>query len=125
MNKYVLLGFVIILMIFVSSCTSNPDNEIDSISDNIVELNIDSFNWGFNQDTVTINKGDTVRLKLTSSSGRHGIAIPKFNVATAPVLQGEEQVVEFIATESGTFNYFCNSPCGGGHHNMRGKLVVE
>lgn len=122
MKKYVILIVIIILALFVSACTTDKNN---NITGNTVELNIDAYNWGFTQEPVSIKKGDTVRLTLSSSSGRHGIAIPKFGVATNPIMQGEQQVVEFTATESGEFDYFCNIPCGSGHHGMKGKLVVE
>lgn len=38
---------------------------------------------------------------------------------------GEENAVEFVADKSGTFPFYCNVFCGGGHKEMQGKLIVK
>ncbi len=91
----------------------------------VKEVNIDMFEWGFTQDPVTINKGDHVRLVVTSSKGTHGIMVPSLGLSSGKVAVGQEQVLEFEATETGPIEYFCNVPCGKGHKSMRGQLVVE
>ncbi|MBI4053150.1 MAG: cytochrome c oxidase subunit II [Candidatus Diapherotrites archaeon] len=74
--------------------------------------------------TITVKKGDTVRLKITSKDVEHGIAIPEFGVdKTIPA--GETVTVEFVASKTGTFEFHCNVFCGEGHKEMTGKLVVE
>jgi len=88
-------------------------------------VHIDSFSWGFTQDPVTINKGDNVHLVITSSSGTHGVMIPGLGVSSGAVSPGETQTVDFVASEAGTFDYFCNVPCGEGHRSMRGQLVIN
>jgi cytochrome c oxidase subunit 2 len=94
-------------------------------SGSIVDITINSFNFGFTATPATINKGDKVRLKLTSTNCIHGIAIPGFGISVGPVSPGEEKTVEFIADKSGSFDYFCNVPCGSGHRSMRGTLTVN
>ncbi len=89
------------------------------------EIHIQAFNFGFTQDPVTIKKGDHVKLIFTSTEGTHGVRIPDLGLSTKAFSAGEEQVLEFTATNAGTFNYFCNVPCGKGHREMQGKLVVE
>jgi cytochrome c oxidase subunit 2 len=121
MRKHITIIAAMFILIFVSACSTTSNQATGGV----VELNIDSFNWGFDQDPVKIKKGDTVRLTLSASSGRHGIAIPNYDVSTPPVIEGETHVVEFVASEAGTFDYFCNVPCGQGHMNMRGQIVVE
>ncbi len=89
------------------------------------ELRITSYEFGFDIEPVTIKKGDRVRLTLTSRDGTHGIAMPELGVATGPVAPGGEEQVEFIANDAGSFDYYCNVPCGSGHRSMRGQIVVE
>ncbi len=132
----------IITLIILAGCASTQDSPADNggiaagtsqsdkgISDSaggpVKEINIEAYNWGFNQEPVTIKKGDRVRIKLTSSSGTHGIAIPDFGVSSGPVSPGQEEIIEFTADKAGTFVYFCNIPCGQGHSSMRGQLVIE
>ncbi len=89
------------------------------LTGDIKELTIEAYNWGFNKSPVTLRKGDKVRIAVKSTQGRHGIAIPAFNVASGAVNNGNEEVIEFIATEAGTILFGCNVPCGPGHMSMR------
>ncbi len=138
---------LISLLIIVSGCSSSSDSKTmaagaavaesaptinsgnsNSATDNsapLTEVHIQAFNFGFTQDPVTIKKGDHVRLIFTSTSGTHGVMIPDLGLSTKAFSEGEEQVLEFTATTSGTFNYFCDVPCGKGHREMKGQLVVE
>ncbi len=94
-------------------------------STSLKEVHIQAFNFGFNQDSVTIKKGDHVRLIFTSTEGTHGVRIPDLGLSTKAFSAGEEQILEFTATNAGIFNYFCSVPCGSGHRDMQGQLVVE
>lgn len=91
----------------------------------VKDVHINAFNFGFTQDPVTIHKGDHVHLVVSSSEGTHGLMIPDLGIATDEVSPGQEQVVDFVADKAGTFDYFCDVPCGSGHRSMRGQLVVE
>jgi len=105
--------------------TNNAADGSTQDAGSVKEVHIDMFDFGFNQDKVSIQKGDHVRLVVTSSDGTHGIMIPGLGLSTGKVSPGQQAVLEFTATEAGTFDYFCNVPCGSGHKNMRSQLVVE
>jgi len=106
--------------------TANTSSSTPSTNTGVVkELRIEAFNFGFKVlNDVQINKGDTVRIILTSSSGTHGLSIPDFNINIGPVSVGETKTVDFIADKSGTFTYFCNVPCGSGHRSMKSTITV-
>jgi len=130
MKKISLVGILFIGVLLVAGCTTAPQSELTGAvtvqpTGETKEITIDSYKWGFTQSPVNINKGDKVRVRVTSSSGIHGIAIPDFGVATSRISPGQEQVVEFVADKSGSFDYFCNVPCGSGHRSMRGQIVVD
>ncbi|MBI4919034.1 cupredoxin domain-containing protein [archaeon] len=108
----------------VKMAVSNPPVKATSTGP-LKEVHIAAFDWGFKQDEAKINKGDHVKLILTSSEGTHGIMIPDLGVSSGKFSPGEEQVVEFDAEQTGTFDYFCNVPCGKGHKSMKGQLVIE
>src|SRR3989338_7171479 len=61
----------------------------------------------FDPETVEVNKGDKVRLIITSTDVPHGIAIPEYGInEKLPV--GKPVTIEFTADKVGTFNSFCS-----------------
>ena len=112
----------------LSACTiseSTTGNTVSATDDLIKDVTISMYNFGFNQDQVTVKKGDHVRLRVTSTQGMHGLMIPDLGLSTSKLAAGEEQILDFVANQSGAFSYYCNVPCGKGHKSMRGQLVVE
>ena len=80
--------------------------------------------WTFDPDTITVNKGDTVRLEVTSIDVTHGLAISQFGV-NVRLIPGATEIVEFTADKAGTFPFICSVPCGRGHRTMTGQLIVQ
>ena len=95
------------------------------IEPRIKEFKIKAFRFEFDPSTIEVNRGDTVRLILTSTDVSHGISIPQFNVNMKIKNAGEEVTAEFVADKSGTFPFFCNVFCGSGHSSMKGTLIVN
>lgn len=84
--------------------------------------------WEYNQTRIDVTAGDTVIINVTAlddgvGSG-HGFAITAFNVDQS-IRGGETRTIQFVATRQGTFTFFCSVPCGAGHNDMRGTLVVD
>jgi len=88
------------------------------------EFNIIASNWNFLPNIMEVNLGDNVVLHVKSVEGNHGIALFDFNV-NEHLTQGETIDIEFLANKQGTFNFFCNVPCGSGHGGMGGQLIVN
>lgn len=78
----------------------------------------------FEPSTITVNKGDTVKLTVTSTDVKHGISIPDFNVK-ADVDAGQSVTVTFVADKQGTFPFRCSVLCGDGHREMTGMVIVK
>ncbi len=89
------------------------------------ELLIEMYNWGFDVPTITIRKGERVRLTVKSRQGTHGLTIPALGVATGPIRAGQEKTVEFTAAKSGDIRVGCNVFCGIGHILMRTSLKIR
>jgi cytochrome c oxidase subunit 2 len=71
-----------------------------------------------------VGKGENVKLVITSSDVTHGIAIPDLGVnQTLPV--GTEVEVIFQASDPGTYWFYCSVPCGVGHTDMVGQIIVS
>ena len=75
--------------------------------------------------TITVNKGDTVRLIVTSKDTIHGLGIDDFGVNTGQIAVGSTKTVEFVATVSGTFTYHCTVYCSSKHPYQKGILIVQ
>lgn len=90
----------------------------------IVSIAVTAKQFDFSPSVVTVNKGDTVRLTVTSVDVTHGLAIPAFGVSEN-LRPGETVTVEFTADKAGEFPFFCSVFCGEGHGQMRGTLIVR
>ena len=79
---------------------------------------------GWSHEVITVNKGDTVRLRITSSDVVHGFAIGGLGIDVGQIVPGEATTVEFVADQAGQFTYYCNVWCSPFHYRMRGTLEV-
>jgi plastocyanin len=72
---------------------------------------------------IRVNEGDTVRIAINTTSGTHDFNLDEFGVSeNTPT--GEVTIVEFVAGEAGSFEYYCSLPNhrANGHW---GTLIVE
>jgi nitrous-oxide reductase len=60
----------------------------------------------------------------TSIDATHGYALPGYNI-TLSLEPGETATVEFDATESGVFPFYCTEFCSALHLEMAGYFLVE
>ena len=79
---------------------------------------------GWSPEIITVNKGDTLRLRITGHDVVHGFAIGKLGIDVGPIIPGEVATVEFVADQVGRFTYYCNVWCSPFHYRMRGTLEV-
>lgn len=93
-------------------------------TEDVKEFTVTAKSWAFDPGTITVHKGDKVRLKITSVDVTHGFKLEDFNVKLN-LEPGKTQIVEFVADKAGTFSFFCSVYCGEGHRQMKGQLVVE
>lgn len=110
-----------------SSPTQTPTPEpsqTETPSPAVKKFNITAKRFEFTPSTITVNRGDTVKINLTATDTGHGISIPEFNFSLKAD-QGETKTGEFVATKTGTFTFFCNVVCGEGHKDMKGTLIVK
>jgi plastocyanin len=79
----------------------------------------------FDPATIFLEVGDRVLLRLQSADVTHRFYIPALNIGPVDVKPGHTEKVNFIATNSGSFQYFCTSICGPCHFYMTGWVVVS
>lgn len=84
---------------------------------------------------MVVNQGDTVNVSMRNTDDMsHGFAIAAYdmNVGVNPgqdlpngsVAPVTTSVQPFIASKAGVFRWLCTTPCGPGHFEMVGQLVV-
>ena len=75
-----------------------------------------------------VKKGEKVRIHVTNvettPDATHGFAIPAYNVQ-ASLDPGEVVSVEFVATKTGDFAFYCTEFCSALHLEMQGWMLVE
>lgn len=80
--------------------------------------------WSFSPTTITVNKGDTVKISINSTDVTHGFFLSEFGVSEN-LNAGTTTNVSFVADKSGSFSFTCSVFCGSGHSNMVGTLIVK
>ncbi|MBR9706859.1 MAG: hypothetical protein GOV15_00290 [Candidatus Diapherotrites archaeon] len=90
----------------------------------VKEFDVTAKQFEFVPSTITVTKGDTVRLNVTSVDVPHGVFISEFGV-NQDLAVNETATVEFIADQAGSFTMHCSVFCGAGHGGMKGTLIVE
>lgn len=80
--------------------------------------------FDFDPNVIEVKQGDVIQLTLTSKDVEHGFKIDAYNL-DVKVKGGETKTVTIQADQTGTFEFYCNVPCGSGHRDMNGKLIVK
>jgi heme/copper-type cytochrome/quinol oxidase subunit 2 len=84
---------------------------------------------------IVVNQGDTVNVSIRNTDDMpHGFAVAAYdmNVAVDPgqdqpdgsIMPYTTSIEPFTASEAGVFRWFCTTPCGPGHFEMVGQLIV-
>jgi cytochrome c oxidase subunit II len=78
----------------------------------------------FAPDHITLEKGQPVTLRLTSSDETHGFMLRALKIDT-DINPGKITAITVTPTSTGTFKAICDHYCGLGHGNMKMTVVVE
>lgn len=106
----------------VATPLSVPQEE--TANGEIVELTVEGSPFKFEPSTLTVNEGQTVRVNFVNLSGMHDFVIDELGVSTQVLGQGENETFEFVASQKGSFTFYCSVP-GHRSQGMEGTLVVE
>jgi uncharacterized protein (DUF305 family)/plastocyanin len=87
-------------------------------------IDIVAANWHFTPSTITVQAGQTSTLRLTSTSGTHGIASTDLGIAATTIGPGRFVEVAFTPHTAGTFRVQCSIFCGAGHPDMVLTVIV-
>lgn len=79
---------------------------------------------GWIPDTIRVNVGERVRLRISSPDVVHGFEIPALGIRVDEILPGHVEEIEFTATHTGRFPFACTRWCSVDHWRMRGVIQV-
>lgn len=88
------------------------------------DFSLEAGSYYFKPNQIKVKQGDTVKVTISSVSMMHNFVIDELGVNMAMVPSGSSASVEFVASKSGTFQFYC----GVGSHRAQGQvgtLVVE
>jgi len=74
--------------------------------------------------TVTLKRGETVKLVFTSEDVTHGVFLRPLKV-DVDLTPGESREVTVTPQAAGSFTAICHHFCGSGHGGMKLTVVVE
>lgn len=80
---------------------------------------------GSSTSEIHVKVGDLVRIKIfNEDSFDHGFALEAFAI-NRRLFPNQETLVEFVASKAGASKFYCSVPCGEGHYQQVGTLVVD
>ncbi len=82
-------------------------------------------NGGWSQETIRIQAGQPVTLRMTSDDVTHSFAIGQSSQPPVDIVPGEwtQTTVEF--DQPGEYTFYCTRWCGANHWRMRGVIEVS
>jgi mono/diheme cytochrome c family protein/plastocyanin len=114
----ILVAFPISLFVYQAWRTSARDARMIELIANVPNKG------GWSPDTIRVNVGERVRLRISSPDVVHGFAIPALGIQADEILPGHVAEIEFTATRAGRFPFACTRWCSVDHWRMRGIIEV-
>lgn len=104
------------------SAMMEEDSMMEEGETKIFTLEAGSFYY--KPDTITVKKGDRVKVTINSVDMMHDFVIDEFDAKTEIAKSGTSASVEFVADKTGSFEFYCSV---GTHRaqGMVGTLVVQ
>lgn len=106
----------------------NPDVEVEVEVDAEASvprvIEVTASDWTFAPNALTVKQGENVVIRLTGVQGMHSLMIKDLNL-NVEIAAGETKDIVIPTDVAGTFAMQCAVPCGPGHKEMLGTLVIE
>lgn len=137
--SFICFALVCLTAASVSSESLQAQDMAKTAETRVIDVSAD--HYAFTPAEIHVKKGTHVQIKVHSVDKSHGLRIdpyaegadkkgaPGLRFAAKPesgkVKKGEEGSLEFVAEQTGTYEFKCSVQCGFGHGRMKGKLIVE
>jgi cytochrome c oxidase subunit 2 len=87
-------------------------------------IDITAERFKFTPNLITIKKGETVTLRLTSQDVTHGFFLKPMKIDEV-IVPGKPTELTLTPQVAGRFTTICDHFCGSGHGGMNMTIVVE
>jgi nitrosocyanin len=151
MNKYIILGIVVALIMVggtVFKGATDTDNCTPEMGTDVVMTVVSKkLEWRFEPEEIKVQKCDRVTLTVVNEDNfDHGVAIDAFGISQRLPANGTIEI-DFVASKEGTFPFYCSVSCSDskstgnlpngqvqagpyagevrGHFEHIGKFIVE
>ena len=98
------------------------DQPLANAPGRVIPITAKRFN--FEPSQITLKKGETVTLRLTSEDVTHGFYLKPLKLDET-IEAGGTKDVTVTPQVAGTFSAICDHFCGSGHGNMHLTILVE
>jgi plastocyanin len=88
---------------------------VENVS-SVKKFTVTGANYSFDPKEIDVKKGDTVQITFKNAEGFHDFLIDEFGVKTNKVQAGSQEMVQFVASKTGEFQYYCSV----GQHRANG-----
>lgn len=134
MNKilivFLVAAFIVILGIFLGSKSAGCEATGKTVN---IDMIIGS--WYFDPETIRVKCGDRIIINVyNEDSYDHGFGLDLFGINRRIIAKSNGRI-EFLASERGTFTFYCTVPCGSGidkitkqpksHFDQKGTIIIE
>ncbi len=122
MNREYLARFLVILVVVGLVIAAIAFRLVD---DRVYVHAVMPENGGWLPDTITIEVGHPLKLRLVSDDVVHGFAIGQNDAPAVDLHPGVPTEITLEFDQPGTYTYYCTRWCGPNHWRMRGTIVVR
>jgi cytochrome c oxidase subunit II len=111
----------LLLLSLVLSLTVAPPKAHGESNAPVIEITAKRF--GFTPNQITLKKGETVKLRLTSEDVTHGFFMKKLKIDEV-IEPGKPTEITLTPETAGNFTTICDHFCGVNHGNMNMTITV-
>src|SRR5262249_47475475 len=112
-----LLATLVMLFLFTTAQATTITDPIQAR-----EIKVTARKFEFVPKTITVQKGERIKLVITAEDVDHGFSLKDFAI-NETLKAGQTKVIEFTPDRAGKFEFACSVFCGDGHEEMTGELV--
>jgi cytochrome c oxidase subunit 2 len=119
-SQYLKCVLTVLLLALISILTLSP-RLAHADEPRVVEITAKRF--GFTPNQITLKKGETVKLRLTSEDVTHGFFMKKLKIDEV-IEPGKPTEIALTPDTAGSFTTICDHFCGVNHGNMNMTITV-